>query len=34
MTYRGRESDSNENAQITSSIYISDNLLLEGSELE
>ena len=32
--YRGRESDSNENAKITSSIYISYNLLLEGSELE
>ena len=34
MAYRGRELDSNKNAWITSSMYISYNLLLEGSELE
>ena len=32
--YRGRESDSNKNAKNTSSIHISYNLLLEGSEHE
>jgi len=32
--YRGRESNSNESHKVTSSIYVSYNLLLEGSEHE
>ena len=32
--YRGRESNSNETHKVTSIIYISYNLLLEGSEHE
>ena len=34
ISYRGRESDSNETHKVTSTIYISYNLLLEGSEHE